>query len=136
MKQCQLNYINSILIKQASKLQYTVSDTAPSTTIELFNAPSLVIWSGASDLTIFNDAFVNYAFRAIHDSIHIDSKLPLTIDAEIELARIQASKYTSDLMRELIYTEVAGQVEYYKEHGIFPVDQAAFVNNELMKRVG
>lgn len=132
MKQA-IRYINETILREAKKLSYIVKDSAPSNDIDLFNAPSLVIWSGASDKTIFGDCTVNYAFRAIHDTLHIETGLQLNVESEIELGRIQANRCTSDLMAELTYIEVAGQALYFKEHGMFPVDQVSFTMARINK---
>lgn len=133
MKQDMLYFINNKILSDANKIQYIIKSEAPSTTKELFNSSSLVIWNGASDTTIFKDPIINYAFRAVHDKAHLITRLPFTIDAEIELARIQASKESSDLMRELIYIEISGQAEYFKKHGHFPKNQIEFTLNQLRK---
>lgn len=122
--------INNLILKQAPR--FTVRDVAPSTESELFQAPSLVIWSGASDHTIFGDARVNWAFRALHDQLHLKTRLGFDVDSEIELGRIQASKYTG-LMADLVYVEVALQAMHYKTTGQFVSDQVAFDLKELIK---
>lgn len=122
--------VNSLILKQASKLTYRVSDVAPNTFAELLQAPSLVIWSGASDHTIFQDARVNWAFRALHDQLHIETGLDFSPEFEIELGRIQAARYTG-FMSDLVYIETAGQAEYYMKHGKFVLDQVEFTLNEL-----
>lgn len=124
--------INNLILKQASKLQYTVASKAPSTVEELFQAPTLVIWSGASDNTIFGDAVVNYAFRALHDSLHLKTKIGFSPAEEVELGRIQANQYTG-LMADLVYCEVAEQARYYLRNGIFVSDQVAFTKLYLSK---
>lgn len=126
MKQDAINYINNTILNQASKLVYSVKDIAPDTEKSLFNSTGLVIWSGASDNTIYQDASVNWAFRALHDHLHLDTRLDFSVDAEIELGRIQASKYNSRLLQELVFCEVAGQALYFKETGMFIADQVKF----------
>ncbi len=125
-----IKLINNTILNEASKLRYTVADKAPSNEIELFNSPTLVIWTGSSDNTIFQDAKVNWAFRALHDALHLKTRLNFTPDAEIELGRIQASKYTG-LLADLVYCEVSMQALHYKQHGTFVVDQVEFTLNYL-----
>lgn len=122
--------INNKILKLAPKHQ--VADLAPSTELELFNSPSLVVWSGASDNTIFGDARVNYAFRALHDALHLKTRRDFSPDSEIELGRIQANQF-SGLMADLIYVEVSLQAKYYKETGLFVADQVSFDLCELKK---
>lgn len=133
MHSVMIDYINQTIMRQASKLTYTVSALAPSNESDLFNATSLVIWSGASDQTIFQDPKVNYAFRALHDSLHLKTRLGFSVEAEIELGRIQASQYESDLMRELIFCQVSMQASHYKTTGQFVVDDFGFTMQYLKK---
>lgn len=125
MKQCLINYLNNTILKQASNLRYIVKSSAPNNEQDLFNCGQLVIWSGASDNTIFQDARVNWAFRALHDDLHLKTRLDFTPQAEIELGRIQASKYDG-VLADLIYCEVSLQAQYYLDNGIFVPDQVSF----------
>jgi hypothetical protein len=131
-----IHFINNAVLTMAKGLRYTVADLAPNTTADLFNQgnTNLVIWSGASDATIYGDAHVNWAFRAWHDALHIKHGLIFSIDAEIELARIQASQCSSVLMAELVYCEIAGQAEALRQTGKFISDQAAFTLQYLQAR--
>ena len=112
-------------------LKYTVKDKAPSTELELFNSPSLVIWSGESHNTIYQDESVNWAFRAVHDDYHLKTGLGFSPEHEIEMGRIQASKIDSDILAKLFYIEIAGQAEHYLKTGQFVQDQVAFTLNAL-----
>lgn len=130
------NYVNNLILNQASKLRYIVADVAPSTEIDLFNGPkTLVVWSGASDATIFDDASVNWAFRALHDALHLKTGMSFSPKSEIELGRIQASQYDSQLMQDLVYIETAGQAEYYMRTGQFVSNQVTFTI-EALKKLG
>lgn len=129
-----IQYVNNLILKQASSLKYIVKNEAPSTELELFNSPTLIVWSGASDNTIYQDNNVNYAFRALYDVLHLETKLNFSVDAEIELGRIQASKYDSDIMQELVYCEVAMQAMHYKTTGQFVSDQIAFTKTYMAKK--
>lgn len=128
------NELSSLIMRQASKLIYTVSDKAPSDESALFNSPSLVVWSGASDNTVWGSPRVNWAFRALHDALHLKTGLGFSPVEEIELGRIQASQY-SGLMADLVYIEVAGQAEHYLKTGQFVVDQVEFTMRQLAQRV-
>ena len=130
MKHDLLNYINNKILKDASKLSYIVKSSAPSTEVELFNSPTLVIWSGASDNTVFQDAKVNYAFRALHDQLHLETRFDFSPQAEIELGRIQASQYDG-ILADLIYCEVSLQAEYYLKNGVFVPDQVQFTKEKV-----
>lgn len=123
--------INNLILNQASKLNYSVSDLAPSTFRDL-KETGLVIWSGESDNTIFDDPSVNHAFRALHDSMHLETGLDFIPEQEIELGRIQASKYDG-FLADLFFIEVSKQAEYYLQNGMFIKDQKLFTLNELNK---
>lgn len=125
-----LNEVNQLILNSVPR--HIVKDLAPSDESSLFNQPSLVIWSGASDNTIFGNASVNWAFRALHDALHLKTRLGFTPLEEIELGRIQASQYTG-LMADLVYIETAGQASYYLKTGQFVADQIAFTIGELKK---
>ncbi len=133
LTQAQLNHVNGLILKQASKLSYTVASVAPQTENVLFSSTSLVVWSGASDSTIYQDASVNWAFRALHDDLHLKTGLGFTVDEEIEMGRIQASQYESDFMRELIYCEVALQATHFRDTGTFVSNQVEFTVKHLQK---
>lgn len=126
-----IRYINNEVLRQSKNLRYTIKEIAPSTIQDLRNESSLVIWSGASDATIYQDASVNYAFRAIHDALHLKTGLDFSPKHEIEMGRIQASKQSSSLMSELFYTEIARQAEYYLINGVFVQDQVNFTKQYI-----
>ncbi len=125
-----IHSVNSTILRDASRLDYIVKADAPSRVQDLKSTSQLVIWGGASDHTVFRDPTVNWAFRALHDALHISSGLGFTIPEEIELGRIQASLYDG-LLADLVYLEVAGQAEHFAKHGEFVVDQVAFTLNGL-----
>ncbi len=131
---CVINYINNIILNEASKLDYIIKADAPKIVSDLRECGQLIVWSGASEHTIFNDKHVNWALRALHDVCHLETGLDFTPDHEIELGRLQALKYANrcqSLVADLIYIEVAEQARYYKEHGIFLKDQVDFTLNKL-----
>lgn len=130
--QSKIHFINNAVLRMASKLAYRVADNAPNTFGDLQACgKELVIWSGASDKTIYGDCRVNWAFRAWHDSLHLKTGLIFHVDHEIELGRIQASLCDSQLVADLIYCEVAGQAEHYKQTGEFVTDQLSFTIKKM-----
>jgi hypothetical protein len=124
--------LNNFILSQVKHIRYIPNDIAPNTERGLFNASSLVIWTGESDTTIFRDASVNWAFRAWHDSLHLKTRLDFSVDAEIELGRIQASQCYNQFA-DLIYAEVAGQAMHYKLTGLFVSNQIEFAKQYLTK---
>lgn len=131
MRQDVINFINSEILNKARSLSYLVKDVAPNTEQELLSTPSLVIWSGGSENTVYGDEKVNFAFRALHDDLHLKTRLGFSHEEEIELGRIQASKFSSTLMQEVIFCEVALQAKYHKETGLFLDDQKSFTETHL-----
>jgi hypothetical protein len=129
-----VSFINGEILRMVRKLEisYSVADNAPATEHELLqHAKHLVIWSGASDKTIYQDASVNWAFRAWHDRMHVQTGLSFAPGAEIELGRIQAAQCDSALMQDLIYCEVARQVMVLQATGEFVADQFDFTVKAL-----
>lgn len=120
--------LNHLILTTAPK--HEVRALAPSTFQDLLNQPSLVIWNGESEHTIFNDSRVNWAFRALHDTLHLQTRIGFSPESEMELGRIQANQY-SGLMADLVYIEVAGQAEHYLKTGRFVSDQVEFTIRAL-----
>ena len=129
-----IQYVNNEILRQASGLYYTVSDLAPHVETDLFNSPTLVIWSGSSDDTFFQDKHVNWAFRALHDMLHLETRMDFNPKSEIELGRIQANMFKgSELLQDLVYSEVSSQAEYYLRNGMFVSNQVEFTKQDLLK---
>jgi hypothetical protein len=99
----------------------------------------ILVWSGASDHTIFDCAETNWAFRAWHDWCHWRHNLPFTVAGERAVATIQkehlATVYPgrSELARwqRLGDIEVCEQVEHLTTTGQFVADQMAFTVERL-----
>jgi hypothetical protein len=120
--------VNNLILSTAPT--HIVKSVAPSTIPELFSQPTLVIWSGASDHTIFGDPSVNWAFRALHDALHLKTRIGFSPESEIELGRIQANQYTG-LMADIVYIEVAGQAAHFLKTGQFVENQVEFTIKSL-----
>ena len=123
------NELNNKIIQLAPK--HIVSDVAPDTFEKLKrNIGQLVIWSGASDNTIYGDPAINQAFRAWHDSLHIKLNADFTQEGEtrvaLEQARIIGGSYA-----EIILAEVVGQGLYFNKYGEFPKNQIEFIKSYL-----
>lgn len=121
----EIKSLNNIILSKAQRLTYSVADAAPSTLGELQQG-SLIVWSGASDHTIYQDASVNHAFRAWHDSWHKRLDAPFNAHGELLVAQAQCLEVNSSVVSEFIMVEIMGQLEYYQQHGSFPVNQQAF----------
>lgn len=131
MTSCMINAeLNSRILRLAPKFE--AQDNAPYSFETLkANSGRLVVWSGASDQTIYGDAKVNHAFRAWHDSLHLKLDADFSFEGERRVAAEQARLIGSDSMGLIIMAEVVGQVEYLNKYGHFPVDQVQFLRNYL-----
>lgn len=128
--------LNDHIRRQADALSYSVADEAPNTPSDLFGRTGrLVVWSGASDQTIYGDPSVNHAFRAVHDTLHLKHGFDFTVPQEMELGRVQAAMFPGRL-GDFIYADIVGQAEFFLATGDFPVDQKAFICGYLEKLWG
>lgn len=116
---------------------FDVGEVAPSTLADLRahveTTGRFLVWSGASDQTIFGEASTNHAFRAWHDWCHYTHNLPFSLDGERHAARVQIvqvraayPKAEADHFAAIIWAEVVGQAEHFAAFGDFPKDQRAF----------
>lgn len=102
----------------------------------------VLVWSGASDQTIFGDPEINYAFRAWHDSRHITENLDFSLDSEIkvclaqirDLRAIYGNGRLLQHFADILSAEVIGQALYERANGGFPIDQAGFVRCYLRNK--
>ena len=133
--------LNIAVLQIAARLTggFSVSETAPSTYEELValieKHQRIVVWSGASDATIFGDSEVNYAFPAWHDWCHWRGRFPFTFEGEQHVCKMQCAQLLSlygdgDRTRRwcrIIEAEIIGQRQHFDRFGHFPSDQYAFV---------
>jgi hypothetical protein len=118
---------------------FDVADDAPQTFEELnvlLNSGSRMrVWSGASRDTIYQDANVNFAFRAWHDLCHWWGLYPFTLEGEIATCEMQCRQLIynhgeDEITRgwcKVLRAEVIGQADYFQRHKRFPEIQTAFV---------
>ena len=125
-----INCFQTKLIGATKDLKYRSDSNAPSNERDLFNIGELVVWNGLSENTIWNSAELNCLFRAFHDQGHIETRLNFSIDQEIELGRIQASRFDG-LFSDLIYLEISGQAIEYKKTGEFIENQKQWTIDQL-----
>lgn len=123
--------LNRRIIQLAPK--HTASDNAPYSyeTLRSASTSSLVVWSGASDKTIYGDASVNWAFRAWHDSLHLKLNAEFNESGERRVAFEQARLIGGGTFGTILVGEIVGQAEYLNKYGQFPVDQVEFMRNYL-----
>lgn len=120
-----------------------IADIAPQTYEEVIYQIEthgvIVVWSGASQHTIFGDPETNYAFRAWHDWCHWCGKSDFSPSGETAAAYMQREQLIAlygDTPRtrrwcKIIEAEIIGQIRYREQHGEFPIDQYAFVVDYL-----
>lgn len=127
--------LNHRILKLAPK--HTAKDIAPNNYKDLAGntASGLVVWSGASDQTIYGDPMVNWAMRAWHDSIHLKLNAGFDSLGEKRVGLEQARLIGGDRLGIVLVAEVIGQVEYLDRFGSFPIDQVQFVRNYLKGKV-
>lgn len=140
---CGFNVAVQTIAARILPCGYDVSADAPDTYRTLVahydKTGRIVVWSGASERTVFACRETNYAFRAWHDSKHILFNLPFTMDGEAEVMRLQQADVRAlydgqraDLFCNILEAEVIGQGEYNMLYGGYPADQVAFVAAYLM----
>lgn len=124
-------------------LGFDVSDKAPESLESLLshyqNHGRVLVWSGASEHTIFGDREVNYAFRAWHDSRHIVGNHDFTFEGESAVCDMQVQDLLAIYgkcdafykFERLLIAEVIGQALFFEARGAFPENQIAFTSAYL-----
>lgn len=124
------------------RIEYTdrgeTCDTLEKIQEHFYRTGNVKVWTGGSDNTIFDSAAVNWHFRAWHDYHHIRLNLPFTFEGEKQTAREQIRDVywmfpveVAEQFARLIWAEVVGQAEHFEKHGVFPVEQKAFIEAYL-----
>jgi hypothetical protein len=100
-----------------------------------YTMPSIPVFSGGSEATIYSSNRYNFAARAWHDSIHINKRLDFSMADEIKVMNEQVRQMKQRAVQfqlsnddyQAIKYDVGGQVLYYYKHKEYVKDQAAFV---------
>jgi hypothetical protein len=123
-------------LKRVYPAHVTACDSAPSVYADLVNTPNLVVYAGASDMTVYGDSSDNHRFRAWHDSLHIAHGLTFSDIDEYQVGREHARLFGqySDFAADMVYADVVRQVDYYRANGAFPVNQIAFIESCVRSR--
>jgi hypothetical protein len=142
-------HLNVAVLQVASRLfpcGFNVSDDAPQTFESLKQlldtTGRMTVYAGGSERTIYRDREVNYAFRAWHDWCHWRGGHDFTCAGERAVYEMQCAQLvllygdceSTRRWRHILYAEIIGQQAYFDRHGIFPVDQRAFVESFLSER--
>lgn len=123
----------------------SLCDTLEKITLYWHEHHKVLVWSGASDKTIFVDPETNMAFRAWHDYHHIVNQFPFTMEGEMLTAGEQVVDVQSRMCRQfdyreriiacaLIDIEVVQQARYHQTFGWFVKDQYQFAKDQLIMR--
>jgi hypothetical protein len=138
--------LNAAIILMTHRLLpagYRVAEEAPSTyeaiASHLDSGNQMVVYSGGSENTIYEDRQVNYAFRAWHDWCHWTGKVALDMEGEVEACQMQCHQlydvfgFNAQTFRwsTIIKAEVIGQATYYERYQRFPTNQRMFVEHYL-----
>lgn len=100
------------------------------------NRTPLPVWSGASDATIYTSPEGNYAFRFVHDVLHVVFNADFSVQGEsvvtVHHAKMAAEYFGADSLEyKMLLADGLGQVFYMAQHGQFPVDQLAYVKSTM-----
>jgi hypothetical protein len=139
-----LNPAVHTIAKKLFPCGYLVSETEAPATYEalrerLNSGQPMMVYSGASDNTIFGDREVNWAFRAWHDWCHWKGGYDFTSEGEAAACEMQVEHIKTlygdneetQLWADILRAEVNGQAQYEAIHGEFPKDQKAFIREYL-----
>lgn len=132
--------------EMSEPVNYAVANFAPDTDMTMFTqakcGSGLVIWSGGSDATIFQQPSDNWAFRAWHDSVHLigcvgflceNEDLVCELQKQAMFARFGVNSVT-EIFAKLIDCEISGQCGYFERTGQFVDDQKQFAIDWLRTR--
>jgi hypothetical protein len=122
-------------------ISYVPSINAPSTYDELLTTYAACIHSGAPfpispdncQRTIYTSPQINWAFRFVHDLVHIDNRLSFTPLDEVAVGAIQlealrAARYgPGSVEHRLLHADTIGQTFCSAVLGRFPYNQRLFV---------
>jgi uncharacterized protein YfbU (UPF0304 family) len=132
----------------AYQVQFIASSNAPSKykdMVESYNDKGLFIVYNGGDHGLLDDEY-NIKFRALHDYMHISHNLSFSYGDEKRLSDITAREFSSVgwdklgltswecfVIRQIIDTEIRGQIEYYEKNGHYVPNQTEFIVNELLE---
>ncbi len=127
---------------------FDVGDPAPSTLTNLrahvARTGRMLVWSGGSTDTIYDDDETNYAFRAWHDWHHWRHGYAFDLAGETlayhgqcrDLELLYPGHDRLSAWKRILWCEVVGQAVYLAHHGKFPPNQRAFVEGCLRRTQG
>lgn len=126
---------------------YEAHADAPHTLIDCLRAyrqhGKVIVWSGASERTIYGDPAVNHAFRAWHDYQHIVQRAEFDDHGErlvyhaqrLDVLALAPNPAVAAQCCRVLHCEVIGQLDHMARFGRFPTDQRRFASEYLAGRL-
>src|SRR5579872_538182 len=134
---------NRVVLELAPR--FDARPVAPASFAELMAldmAAPMPVRDGASHATVYADPVVNHAFRAWHDAAHRAGGHDFTLEGERATREAQQRAVLAAYPRApkswlaLLRAEVDAQAEHFTRTGAFPVNQAAFIREQMEERHG
>jgi hypothetical protein len=131
--------ISGLIFPNGFEASIDAPDTFENLCAHLDAGKPMIVWSGASETTVFGCAEVNWAFRAWHDWCHWHLSQPFTLDGETAVCSHQCQQLR-DLFgdtpvtrrwQRILHADIVGQWHHHAMFGEFPKDQRAFVESTL-----
>lgn len=91
------------------------------------------VFDGGCDQTIYSQPYINHAFRAWHDMIHLKNGLSFQPEDEAKTAFIHMAACDNVADALTIFADVYGQVLFYQKTGQFVENQSQFVGQFIKK---
>ena len=130
--------LNQFILERVKGLKYKAIDGLEEGTFEEFKEASerdgfMSISADHCENNIFGNKEVNIAFRAWHDSVHIELNEGFGYMEETRVAFAQCAELPQDwhYERMLIMCEVVGQAAYHEKTGGFVPNQREFTQDCL-----
>jgi hypothetical protein len=101
---------------------------------ETLKGGTLLVWTGASDHSIYPTPFHNWIFRAHHDSLHRRLRLGFSFPEEVRVTQqgiLDLGLQCSPLLSTVYWADNVGQQQYFYKYGKFPENQLMFVTDSL-----
>ena len=134
-----VNHIAARLFPNGYDVSERAPESLPALNQHIAATGRMLVWSGASNDTIFADPETNWAFRAWHDWHHWKLQAKFTPEGERAVYEAQCALLSSlypghhllSKWRALLDIEVNGQLAHEATYGSFPANQRAFAEYHL-----
>ncbi len=94
----------------------------------------MVIFGEYSERTIFGGRLNNYRQRAHHDSVHLALQADTSVEGEARVAWqqcLEVERIAGTQLADIMYADLVGQTAHMGKYGVFPTEQASFVQEYL-----